>query len=408
MGKKEDSRLSALRSLRERTEALLGSGFGTPRPNVDDLTPAEVRRIVYELQVHQIELETQNEELRRTHAELELSRDRFNELYDFAPVSYVTIDEAGTIREANLTLVTLFGIERKRLIGAPFFRHVVGESQQMLRFFLTTASETASTQRCEISLRRGDGALFPAQLEIVSAKEGAEDALIYRIAIMNVTDRWQAEERLKASLRDKEVLLREVHHRVKNNLQIISSLVSLHVDGIADESARELFTDVGDRVHSIALVHELLYASDSLAALDFADYTRSLMDYLLRSHGNAAHIKLTLAVQPIALPVGAAVHCGLMLNELVSNALKHAFPAGRHGEIIVGLDRDSVSGTLCLRVRDNGVGLPAGFDWRSAKTLGLRLVQLLARQLGGTVEVQCSPGTEFRVKFAIRSDMLAL
>lgn len=384
------------------------AGCETADPDVQDLTPQEVRRIVHELQVHQIELETQNEELRRAQIELGLSRDRFNDLYDFAPVGYVTLDEAGTILEVNLTLANLLGIGRQRLLGAPFFRHVASEHQPLLRSCFKAASETATSQRCEVTLRRGDGQSFPAQLEIAGAKDSERGTSSYRIAIMNITDRWQAEERLKASLRDKEVLLREIHHRVKNNLQIISSLVSLQADGLADEPSRAMFADVRDRVYSMALVHERLYAAESLAELDFAEYTSSLMDYLLRSHGGAANVKLTLAVQSITLPVGAAVHCGLMLNELVSNALKHAFPAGRHGEIVVGLDRDAVSGTLSLYVRDSGVGLPEGLDWRSAKSLGLRLVQMLARQLGGSVEVQRSPGTEFRVKFAIRSDMLAL
>jgi PAS domain S-box-containing protein len=408
MTKKDDSRSNTLRSLRERTEAMLAASAEPSKRDVVEVTPQEMQRIVHELQVHQIELETQNDELRRAQAELAFSRDRFNDLYDFAPVGYVTLDAAETIVECNLTLVTLFGIERKRMLGVPFFRYVVSDHQNLLRFHLATASETDAMQRCELMLRRGDGSTFPAQFEIVSAKDHASFALIYRIAIMNVTERWQAEEQLKASLRDKEVLLREIHHRVKNNLQIISSLVSLQGDTVADESARLVLADVRDRVHSMALVHERLYAADSLAALDFAEYASSLMDYLLRSHGNIANVKLTLAVQPIALPVGAAVHCGLMLNELVSNALKHGFPAGRHGEITVGLEREKVSGTLCLYVRDTGVGLPAGFDWRGAKSLGLRLVQMLARQLGGTVDVKSSPGTEFRVKFAIRSDMLAL
>ena len=204
------------------------------------------------------------------------------------------------------------------------------------------------------------------------------------------------------------MLLREIHHRVKNNLQVVSSLVSLQADTQTDAGVRTLLGDVRDRVRSMALVHELLYSSDSLAVVDFAEYTRSLLRYMLHTHGEvAAKVKLTLAVQPLELPVEAAVHCGLILNELVSNALKHAFPGRQSGEIVVSLDREAAGGLVCLRVRDSGVGLAAGVDWRNTPSLGLRLVQMLTRQLRGTVQCSGPPGTEFRVKFALNSDILA-
>ena len=218
----------------------------------------------------------------------------------------------------------------------------------------------------------------------------------------DITDRKRAEQQLRESLAEKELLLREIHHRVKNNLQVISSLVSLQADALADPALREVFGEVRDRVRSMALVHEKLYESGGLAKLNFSTYAKSLTKSLWDAHGTAAgRVQLHLEVEPVALTVAMAVPCGLILNELVSNALRHAFPAGG-GAVTVSLSREPAIGRLCLRVSDNGVGLPPGLDWRQSRSLGLRLVQMLARQLEGTVETGPGPGTEFCVTFAAR------
>jgi PAS domain S-box-containing protein len=212
----------------------------------------------------------------------------------------------------------------------------------------------------------------------------------------------KAEELLKASLAEKEVLLREIHHRVKNNLQVISSLVSLQADNLTDERMREEFNDVCDRIRSMALIHEKLYQTGDLAQLNFADYAASLLHYLWNSYDVlAGKVRLHLALTPMVLSIEIAVPCGLILNELAGNALKHAFPNNSSGEVTVGLDHDAAAGTVCLWVRDNGVGLPAGLDWRQCGSLGLRLVDILASQLRGTVATGTGPGTEFRVTFSL-------
>jgi len=212
----------------------------------------------------------------------------------------------------------------------------------------------------------------------------------------------QAEEQIRASLAEKDVLLREIHHRVKNNLQVISSLVSLQAANLDDERMREMFGDVLDRVRTMALVHEKLYQTDNLAQLNFADYATSLLQYLWRSHGTLAEkVRLHLRIAPIVLPIEKAVPCGLALNELAGNALKHAFPNGGGGEVTVGMELDPVTKTVCLWVRDNGIGLPTGLDWRQSQSLGLRLVQILAGQLRGTVATETGPGTVFKVTFCL-------
>ena len=225
--------------------------------------------------------------------------------------------------------------------------------------------------------------------------------------VRDITDQKRAEEalrkseaQLKLSLRDKEVMLREIHHRVKNNLQVIASLVDLQTDTLADPAFKAVFQDVRDRVRSMALVHEKLYQSESLARVDFAEYAESLLSYLVRSHRSAeCAIALKTELQPVTFSVEVAVPCGLILNELVSNAIKHAFRGRAEGAITTALGTRS-DGRVFLRVSDNGVGLPAGMDWRQSLSMGLRLIQLLARQLNATVEVQANGGTAFELAFA--------
>jgi len=211
--------------------------------------------------------------------------------------------------------------------------------------------------------------------------------------------RKRAEEALKASLYEKEILLKEIHHRVKNNLQVISSLVSLQADGIKDEPIREVLSDVTYRVRSMALVHEKLYQSHDFARIDFGEYARSLLHYLWRSHGAVASpIRLTFDLQAVELPVDTAVPCGLILNELAGNALKHAFRGRNGGEVTVSLHLDE-TGQIRLGVADDGVGLPENFEWCKPQSLGLRLVQMLSRQINASVEVNGDGGTKFEVSF---------
>jgi len=220
---------------------------------------------------------------------------------------------------------------------------------------------------------------------------------------VDVTNRKQAEEQIKASLAEKEVLLKEIHHRVKNNLQVISSLVSLQAKNVTDERTHKELRDVQDRVRSMALIHEKLYQTSDLARLNFAEYATSLLHSLWHAHSTlAAKTRLNFALSPVELPIEAAVPCGLILNELAGNALKHAFPNGTDGEVTVGLEHDTATDAVCLRVCDNGIGLPAGLDWRQAKSLGLQLVLILAGQLRGTVETETGTGTEFRVTFPLK------
>jgi PAS domain S-box-containing protein len=218
--------------------------------------------------------------------------------------------------------------------------------------------------------------------------------------VMRILRRKRAEEQLQASLHEKVILLQEVHHRVKNNLQVISSLLDMQAMAIQDPQTLQALQDSRNRVRAMALVHDRLYQSSDLARINGREYLEGVAGYLVGVYaGQAGTVDLHLEVQDILLDLDTAIPCGLIVNELVSNAWKYAFPAGRasSGEIQVRLARQD--GNLVLQVRDNGVGLPPDLDIETAPSLGLRLVSMLAKQLQGTLEVERGAGTTFRIVF---------
>ncbi len=218
---------------------------------------------------------------------------------------------------------------------------------------------------------------------------------------IELVERKRAEDRITKSLREKEVLLKEIHHRVKNNLQVISSLLSLQSRNILDPKALDMFTESRHRVRSMALIHEKLYQSQNLSLIDFSEYTRNLTAYLCRSYAvDSGRISMTVDVKDIFLGIDTAVPCGLILNELVSNSLKHAFAAADTGEIAIRLHHKE-NGTIQLTVSDNGRGLPANLDYRNTESLGMQLVTTLTGQLKGTIVLDRSGGTTFRLTFEV-------
>jgi PAS domain S-box-containing protein len=251
--------------------------------------------------------------------------------------------------------------------------------------------------REQMWLDRPDGRIF---LDICwePVRDEAGNVTGVASATVDLTPIKQAEEALKTSLQEKEVLLKEIHHRVKNNMQVISSLMDLQADQLENAATRAILQDVTQRVRSMALVHEKLYQSTDMARIDFSEYTGSLLNYLWRAHGGAASgIRLVFESEPVPLSINAAIPCGLILNELATNALKHAFRGREKGEVRVSLHGDA-EGEVRIVVRDNGTGLPPDFDLRQAKSLGLSLVQILVKQLSARLEISSGEGTEFSIR----------
>ena len=198
-----------------------------------------------------------------------------------------------------------------------------------------------------------------------------------------------------------ETLLREIHHRVKNNMQIMSSLLSLQSRAASNPETSKMLADNQNRIQSMALLHEILYQSDDLAVVDFPKYIQRMVDHLFCSYGvNTQQIRLHLELDRIALQLDDALPSGLLISEVVSNSLKHGFPNGRTGEVRILLRRQSAA-TVSLVLADNGVGLPSGLDWTTSGSLGLRLVRALAEQLRGHLDIRSQGGTEVRLAFRV-------
>jgi PAS domain S-box-containing protein len=324
----------------------------------------------------------------------------FKALLESAPDGIVVVDSGGRIVIANTQSERIFGYSRGELMGQPIELLVPERSRARHLPVREGYSRDPRTRPMgegrELSGRRKDGSEVPVEISLSPLTQG-KDTLVISI-IRDTTQRREAEEKVRASLREKEVLLKEIHHRVKNNLQITSSLLKLQSGYIQDKQAREMFAESQNRIRSMALVHEKLYQSNDLSRIDFSDYVDSLASLLFRSFGLASRrIQLKVSGDKVFLAVDTAVPCGLIVNELLTNCLKHAFPDERPGlieiQVIAGADRG-----ICLLVRDDGVGLPPHVDLDRTDTLGLQLVKTLAEQLRAQVAVRREGGTEFRIQ----------
>ncbi|MFH0823658.1 MAG: histidine kinase dimerization/phosphoacceptor domain -containing protein [Pseudomonadota bacterium] len=260
-------------------------------------------------------------------------------------------------------------------------------------------AELMAEGRCrpyEKEYKLPDGTLVPVIIGGALLPRSSTTVIAFAL---DITDRKKAEKQLMASLEEKEILLREIHHRVKNNLAVVSSLLGMQSRHAKDEHHKEMFIESQDRIRSMALVHEKLYQAESLADVDMKEYTRSLVRYLLASKGRmGSAIKFRQDVCSVKVNIETAITLGLIINELVTNSLKHAFPGGRAGRIVVAL-KLAGEGTLELRVSDDGIGLSRAIEVKSAKTLGLGLVKIFANQLRGRLDVQRDHGTDFILRF---------
>ncbi len=337
-----------------------------------------------------------------TRQELLTSPDPLAKILDLADDAIISVDEQQRIILFNQGAERIFGYAARDVTGLPLDVLLPQPRLQVHRQHIRDFDHSGVTarrmgERSEIRGRRKDGTEFPAEASI--SKVIVNGRTMYTAILRDVTDRIAAEELIRAALREKEALLKEIHHRVKNNLQVVSSLLGLQSRAAVDPDARKMFVESQNRIHSMALLHESLYQSNDLARIDFPDYIRQLASHLFQSYGVPAdRIQLRTDLDKLYLNLDAAVPCGLIINELVSNSLKYAFPEGRQGEIRIVL-RERLENMSKLVVEDNGIGLSAGIDWMTARSLGLRLVRTLAEQLGATLRLESEAGTKVELTF---------
>jgi PAS domain S-box-containing protein len=361
-------------------------------------------------------------EARQAEIALRDSEMRFRRLFDSNVVGMFFLKISGEITAANDLFLNMLGYTRHELetgqirwdqLTPP--EHAIVDQQ-----VIAEAQRTGIGMPWEKEYFHKDGSRVPVLVGGGMIEGSKDEGIAFSINISKQRaaqlERDRAEEELKASLLDKEVLLKEIHHRVKNNMQMISSLLNLQAGSIQDPRILQPFKDSQNRVKAMALIHEKLYQSTSLAKVNLAEYVQSLAADLMRSYSMAASkIKLCCNITEVEMEIDAVIPCGLIINELVSNSIKYAFPDRLFLNHVIDQNSDAQSVSseseiqICfllneahqyvLTVADNGIGMPKSLDFRNTISLGLQLVCALAAKLGGTVEMDSENGTLFRIIF---------
>ena len=320
---------------------------------------------------------------------------RWRTTFDAMKDMVLLLDREGKIKRCNSATAAYFGRPVEEINGRNCCEFIQGTA---VPDELCPFRRMLQTKRREhIVLQRGEK-WFDVVVDPLLDDAGAVNGAVH--IMYDVTERKRAEEQIRESLAEKEILLKEIHHRVKNNLQVIMSLLRHQSEYAQDPKIHDIFLESQSRIKAISFIHEKLYQSDNLAKIDLRDYISSLAKSLFRTYKvNTAQIHLAVDADDISLGVDAAIPCGLIINELVSNSLKHAFPDNRAGKIAITI-RTVSAGEFELAVGDDGVGIPMDLDITHAKSLGLHLVTLLARnQLRGHIEMMRNGGTSFRIRF---------
>ncbi len=365
------------------------------RENARTIRGADGRVLYYEGTVEDIT------EKKRVEEALRESEEKYRTFLEHSYDLIIETSIDGRFLYASPNHKAVLGYKPRELVGRDIFEHIHPDDRNSARAefqrAVITGSSGHSVYRFKHKNRRWHWLESMGRTFRTSSGE-----IRGFIASRDITEQKEAEEKIKSSLKEKEILLKEVYHRVKNNLQLISSLLNLQLQYITDKRASEMFRETQNRIRSMALVHAQLYQSNNLAMIDFGKYIQSLVNNLLYMYGvNSDAVQLDVNVNNFSLDIDTAVACGLIINELVSNSLKYAFPKSKKGQICIILHKDDLQGNLyTLVVGDNGVGFPRNLDFRNTESLGLQLVMDLVEQIGGKIELDRGSGTVFKITFS--------
>jgi PAS domain S-box-containing protein len=340
----------------------------------------------------------------RAEEALKTEEERLASLVDTAMDGIISVDENQTVVLFNKEAETMFGYKASEMIGVRLSRLIPERSrdahaEQVASFGRSSGGPRMMAQR--VSALRANGDEFPIEVSI--SQTGAPGKKLFTAIIRDISDRKRTEQLIANSLLEKDLLLREMHHRVKNNFQIISSLLHFQAKKAKDADTRAIFDEGRDRLRSMILVHEKLYDSSNLLTVDFGDYARTLVNQLSESYGDSTGrtVQIEVSAATVLLPIETAVPCGMILSELSTNSFKHAFAGRSAGRLRIDATRSN--NNFNLVVEDDGVGLPETGRVESPASFGLQLVRNLASQLGAVIDISNTPGARFSVIVPLRS-----
>ena len=376
------------RELRKRAEKLAALE--------ESSAPGEKQKTIHEMRVHQIELEMKNEELRRTQEELLATKAKYYDLYDLAPIGYITLSDKILILEANLASSLLLGVERANLAGQLFSRFIDHQDQDL--FYLNFKSLLESGTQVDFELRLVHKAGTVTWIRIVIEVNRIKGSpLECRAILTEIAKRKEAENKINALLAEKQLILQEVHHRIKNNLNTIYSLLILQAGKFNDLKAVAALEDAGNRVQCMLLLYNKLYQSAGFSELSIAKYLPSLADEIVSNFPNCESVRVDKKVEDFILDAKTLQVIGIIVNELFTNIMKYAF-SGR-GDGLITLSASKRERTVSVVIADNGNGMPESVNFDNSTGFGLVLVGSLTRQLNGRIRIVRNKGTAIILEF---------
>lgn len=351
------------------------------------------------------ELSDRTRQLAQSAQDVKYYRGLVSALVENADDAIMAKDLDGTVLSCNPASERLFGYSESELVGRPAMLIIPPDKEVEERDKISRIRQGEHVSDYETVRRCKAGHLIAVSVRMSPIRDGAGNIRAASTIIRDITERKKTEQFILNSLHEKDVLLREIHHRVKNNLAVVSSLIYLQSTRATDRAMVGFFQETRNRIRSMALIHETLYSSNNLAEVDFGCYVKALAETLLRTYGTAEkQIELVYEVDSVCLPIEQAIPCGLIVNELLSNAFKHAFHDGRTGVVTMSV-RKGDEDQCIIGVGDDGVGVTPTTGISSGHSLGLHLVRTLSQQLDGVFELgNQQQGTQALVRFKIIHD----
>jgi PAS domain S-box-containing protein len=338
--------------------------------------------------------------IKKAEEELRLSEERHRAIYDQAYIGIARIAKMGRFLLVNERLCSMLDYTAEELYRKTFYELGVQEEvEESLGDWDQLLSGRIKNFSREQTYVRQDGDLLRTNVTVSLVRDANNNPNYFVAVFEDITERKEYEAQLEDSIKEKEVLLKEVHHRVKNNMQVISSILNLQSSYISDETALAILRESQDRIKSMSFVHESLYQSKTLSEVNFSEYIQNISRNLFHSYSRpAGGIALRFDLEEVFLNLDTSIPCGLIINELVSNSLKYAFQGREKGVVVISFSK-LADGKLKLIVADDGIGLPEGFDIENAESLGLQLVTTLVTQISGKMEIDRTNGTCFNIVF---------